>query len=1112
MALKSKGPQLGGGSKGIKAIADLRAEILQARTEAAKANAQPLINVQETKKIDRQTKAIKETTVATKFSAQAIQDLSIELKQLSYALGSFTKMSDKIIQVTQALERETQATKLNTQAKEKNIQASVKQASVRQMPTKNLPPIARMLYEKRTPLEDRLFSGQPLPEPGRRPTQAQKVADAQVLIDRAKRLTEQKERQLALEQRMQAATNETLKTAQALERRLLIQERLRERQVATDTNKEALRSTRELVSQTNRQYAKLRQISSELKNQEAAIARSNAKTAKAVRLATQLHQKYGTASQSMRNYLTGGTGQYDTVGKYFGSSGLMRQLSADGTRLSPEFAAMNRAGYSGGRHPVISHITNNKNTRAYRKTGMAFTQLAYALDDVQYGLRGVQNNLQQMLVVMGVSGPIVLAATAAIVYLNHKLRDVDFKGLIDGLKTSITLLKQLELEAAKKAQSEIFEDILNIGAAYEIAQEGWDKFLKDAQKPYPGISNRMEGLIESITRIFGKATLEALNLNKELTITSNIIDHISRKAVLTAKLEDIGKRMEAPAKEFIGHLSKAGYEITQDGLMALYTKARIAVSTPNTSLDSLTTSQPIEAGKIMRRYLTGYQDPDDEEEARLAEALGMGGYEPGIKVKPVKAVYYGGKYRSGNWFTRTILKTFDKDSYTETLSDKDSREWHLNNAFQVFEGKPILGGIKETPGMKPILEEAFDVKNELIKMLDDESVDEPEPAADTGTQLTKYQKLMAAWAHTQALLREMGKSELEIAEALQIALKMGEAVVSNDEERAEVGKAVELNEVRLKRLRKEKIRDDANTKYERAQDILREEGEDESVLIQNEIDHLDELISKEKDVGQIKELNHRKTLAQKRLESALDDEYQADMDEDTEKFDFEQAMDMGEFMLGDPTEWDLLSKELDLAIDKMEDLRIKLGETSEAFREQELIVRGLQKQMADLGKAEEEAVKASNMINIDWGSAIGSTVGDIFQKLGEGGGIVDALSATMSGVGDILQDMGQALITKAGVETAFEALGPAAALIAGIGAVAVGGYLKGKYGGSGGGSGGGFGNARSGYGGSGFSPLSGGNQLGTINFNPVGMDVRISGEDLRIVGSVNADNNGSWIP
>ena len=1096
MALKSKGQHFPAGGKGLKALAELRDEILKARNEAAKANAQPIVNVQETKKIERQTKAIKETTVATKFSAQAIQDLGIELKQLSYALTSFTKMSDKIVQVTQALERETQATKLNTQAKEKNIQASVKQTSVRQTPTKNLPPIAKMLYEKRTPLEDRLFSGQPLPEPGRRPTQAQKVSDAQVLIERAKRLAEQKERQLRHELRINAAIQDRQRTAEALERRLLTQERLRERQVATDANREALRSTRQLVAETNKQYGKLRQISNELKAQEAAIARSNAKTAKAVRLAQQLHLKYGTASQSMRQYLTGGTGQYGAGS--FEPSGLIRQLSADGTRLSPQFAAMNRAGYSGGRHPVVSHIINNKNTRSYRKTGMAFTQLAYALDDVQYGLRGVQNNLQQMLVVMGVSGPIVLAATAAIVYLNHKLRDVDFKGLINSLKTANALLKQLELEATKKAQSEIFDDILELGAAYEIAQEGQDKFLKDAQKPYPGIYERLEGIMKSIVDIFGEATLEALNLNKELAITSGIIDHISKKAVLTAKLEDIEKQVEAPAKEFIGHLSKAGYDITQDGIMALYTHSRM-----------LNPNDPQLAGATMRKYLTGYQNLEDDEAKEMAEFLGDD-YMPGNKVKPVKVVPFAGKYFKGNPITRWILNTFDRNSQTITLDPDDSRQWHLDNAFQVFGGKPILGGIKKTPGMKPILEEAFDVKKELIKLLDLEEVDEPDPAADTSTEPTKYQKIMAAWAHARAVLQAMEKSELEISEGRQIALKMAEAVASNDEEKDEVKKALEINEIILKRQRTDKIRNAATTKYERAQDVLREEGEDESVLIQNEIDHLDELISKEKDLGQIEELNHQKKLAQKKLENALDDEYQRDMDEDTERFDFQQQMDMGEFMLGDPTEMEALSKEYDLAVDKLEDLRAKLGETSDAFIEQELYVRGLEKAMKQLAASQSQAMKEASMITIDFGQVIGSVVGDIFQKLGEGGGISDVLAATMNGVGDILQDMGQALIVKAGVEAAFEAFGPAASLIAGIGAVALGGYLKGKYGGS---AGGGFGNARSGYGGSGFTPsLSGANQLGAINFNPISMDVRISGEDLRIVGAVNNDNNGSWIP
>ena len=60
----------------------------------------------------------------------------------------------------------------------------------------------------------------------------------------------------------------------------------------------------------------------------------------------------------------------------------------------------------------------NANTR---RQGQAFTQLAYALDDVQYGFRGIQNNLQAIAVTAGASGPVVLGITALTVGIGYLL-------------------------------------------------------------------------------------------------------------------------------------------------------------------------------------------------------------------------------------------------------------------------------------------------------------------------------------------------------------------------------------------------------------------------------------------------------------------------------------------------------------------------------------------------------------------------------------------------------------------------------------------------------------------------------------------------------------------
>lgn len=46
-----------------------------------------------------------------------------------------------------------------------------------------------------------------------------------------------------------------------------------------------------------------------------------------------------------------------------------------------------------------------------KKSNMAMTQAAYALDDMQYGFQGVQNNIQAMAVSMGAGGPLIIGLT-----------------------------------------------------------------------------------------------------------------------------------------------------------------------------------------------------------------------------------------------------------------------------------------------------------------------------------------------------------------------------------------------------------------------------------------------------------------------------------------------------------------------------------------------------------------------------------------------------------------------------------------------------------------------------------------------------------------------------
>jgi len=57
-----------------------------------------------------------------------------------------------------------------------------------------------------------------------------------------------------------------------------------------------------------------------------------------------------------------------------------------------------------------------------KRSNMAMTQAAYALDDMQYGFQGVQNNIQAMAVSMGASGPVIMGLTLLVVTIGFVVK------------------------------------------------------------------------------------------------------------------------------------------------------------------------------------------------------------------------------------------------------------------------------------------------------------------------------------------------------------------------------------------------------------------------------------------------------------------------------------------------------------------------------------------------------------------------------------------------------------------------------------------------------------------------------------------------------------------
>ena len=67
--------------------------------------------------------------------------------------------------------------------------------------------------------------------------------------------------------------------------------------------------------------------------------------------------------------------------------------------------------------------SSKKATGSTKKGSLALTQFAYALDDVQYGFRGVQNNLQAMAASLGLHGVLIIGITALGIALNKYFSD-----------------------------------------------------------------------------------------------------------------------------------------------------------------------------------------------------------------------------------------------------------------------------------------------------------------------------------------------------------------------------------------------------------------------------------------------------------------------------------------------------------------------------------------------------------------------------------------------------------------------------------------------------------------------------------------------------------------
>jgi hypothetical protein len=137
----------------------------------------------------------------------------------------------------------------------------------------------------------------------------------------------------------------------------------------------------------------------------------------------------------------------------------------------------------------------NKGTTSYKRRNMAMTQGAYALDDMQYGFQGVQNNIQAMAVSMGASGPLIIGLTLLVVGIGVLVKRFEkarreakkFKEAL-GEKQGLmaTTLRHVEVVKTAAEGSIAYKESLNI-----LRKDGFDDTKQSLEQYTEALAKHM---------------------------------------------------------------------------------------------------------------------------------------------------------------------------------------------------------------------------------------------------------------------------------------------------------------------------------------------------------------------------------------------------------------------------------------------------------------------------------------------------------------------------------------------------------------------------------------------------------------------------------------------
>ena len=689
---------------------------------------------------------------------------------------------------------------------------------------------------------------------------------------------------------------------------------------------------------------------------------------------------------------------------------------------------------------------------ASRKQGMALTQVSYALDDVQYGFRGVMNNLQQVAVQAGAGGFAVLGITVALAGLNHILKDWRMQDTIIQLQGFESALRKVRKEAMKGAFKEMRGDLLDLRAAFNLALEGNTHFFEEFQDQW----SHIEGVIGK-----GVTALESFRAILRAIIELKVAESMREKFI--KMIEGQAPKLERAAKW-------AGISDTYHGSTE-YMMTTLEVEGPDALLNQMV--KQIDLDNIKRPFATG-----------MDKALQMSGRSPYYKDAVSDDTKLDWVIQGFSEAIGTDVTEFSK-LYNEAVkrSEDVMRMKKTPDEEEVEEPEPEPTGPYQNLPFEQALD---DLKHrlKLMKLQKESQVAINKVEYDSlKNNIMPLAKIEKERLQVNRRLEELVTEDpfLKSAEAMKAIKNESDALLNTMKLQGRT--TIQQLDMKLHYLNLEmKVAMTAEDQHRIYGQILKTEQQITAELVKRQAVNKRNVADRNAHLLKMMEIDGASTEDLLKAEiSQLENQLKSESGM-TMGFAF-GALDMDKML--DPNAITPFTDAVQGLIYKIEELKATL--------------RGVQEEAANTGGLE---------VSINTMELLAEATQRTFQGLGEDG-LKGALAGMMQVIGDMLIMKGKALIMDSAVVEALKFPVGAAAIPLGFSAIALGGFLKGAFGKSAG-RGGGSGPSGSGGGSSPapFTPSIRG--MHEISFKPIALKGQISGENLTISGSIVSDNQGDY--